>query len=476
MAYKPEDRWGSYEEIIKALDHASRHVGQSIPLPVHSETRRKRRSNGKGLAAAIIPLIAIIAGLAIWQPWKKTNSTSATPPLSDAPKQDLLGFQPTQSNDVRITKAWSSAHKQIAEGDFQKARERFQALSKNKSLSKASRSWALFEATTASFLDGQPGEARKLAAQISTHLKDAPQSPELAELHKLSKVLQRSTLPSSSDFPKSQENLSTSLGTFALALKLWEQSQWERALPLFAKVRSANFPNQPDWFQSYQSIADTYLADGQVLSSLKDLPPPKNADQASTQINKIFKALKSIQTKGRARYNLRAHQAYLTRLRKSFTSGPMPHDTTWSEILPTLSDHAKNYRFSEYAAQLKEPPEDAPSETIWALQFLQKEAVTFITTLNQSSNWSAEKKDGTLITPKSSNPQKVTLPDGSTLPWSALKAESLIKIKDQNDPPTIAFAQLMGLTEIAEEKAEELAGRDPEFLRNWKRVIIGTSQ
>ena len=318
MAYKPEHRWSSYNEVIQALENAHRNIGQTSPTPVHSETRRKRRKSGSSIGIILaLGLIVLTTTLALWKPWEKSPTT--TPPITTDNSENLPTiFDPTASADPHLIKAWQSARHAIDQNDFKKATQRFRDLSKNQTLPNASRAWAALEGAAAAFLNGSPRKARDLAGQAATLLKGTHQKePDLKKLHNTGKLLHHIQPPSPQDAPKKPKTILNAMRTFTIALKLWEQSQWEDALPLFASVRSAPLPERFDWFHRYQALADTYLADGQILSSLKNLPQPKNIAEASAQFDQLNAARKSIQTKGRASYNLRARQDRLIRLRKN---------------------------------------------------------------------------------------------------------------------------------------------------------------
>tara|TARA_B110000003_G_scaffold221783_1_gene221849 strand:+ start:15908 stop:16096 length:189 start_codon:yes stop_codon:yes gene_type:complete len=61
-----------------------------------------------------------------------------------------------------------------------------------------------------------------------------------------------------------------------------------------------------------------------------------------------------------------------------------------------LQTHLKNrgssYRFDNIGRLLQNPPEDAPSEAIWAWSYLQKNAAAFLNIINIIINWITEKK------------------------------------------------------------------------------------
>lgn len=477
MTFKPEHRWKSYSEVIRALENARRNIGQTPSTPVHSEARRKRRKSGSGIGTALfIGLIAAAGILAFWQPWKSGQATTDAPPTLEEDESTL--FDPNANQNEEITKSWQSARDFVTNGDFEHAAQAFDSLAQNTNLPKTSRGWASLEGASSALLNGRPAEGRRLAAQALANLKGAnSNNTNVLELRRYGQILRRIPPPTLSDVPKKPKTIVAAMGSFALALKMWEQSQWESALPIFAKVRSASLPDNFGWFKQYQKIADTYLADGQILSKLKEIPEPKNTSEASAQIKELANAVKSLRTNGRARYNLRARQAYLARLRKGFQQGPVVFDSSlWHEVLPILTDHGKACRFPEITAILADPPSDAPANAVWAWQYLQKEAAAFLADLATQTDWSATKKDGSEVTPESGNIEGLLLHDKSLILWSELKPKRLIEEHTGSETQAIAFAYLVGLTTLAEEKAEELAGRDPDFRRDWKRVIIGSSQ
>jgi len=471
MAFKPEHRWGSYGDVLKALNRAKRTIGQAPPAPIHGQTRRQRRQKGSGFATVfIITLVSLSALLALWQPWKKTSNNpepDAGPLAGETVKPDLNPGGP----------AWEPAREAVASANYHEAQEAFLTLSKEANLTRSDQSWAFFEGAVCAYLEGKPAKGRTFAASSLAELKGLSKSDEtVIEIRRLAQLLRRIPPPTNRDFPRGTNDLISAMGTFALALKQWEQGQWETALPSFARVRSASLSPEPAWFKIYQRIADTYLADGQILTGLKDFPSPKNADEASGLIGQLSEAADQLRTRGRALYNLRARQAYLARLRKSFSrSSDDPDISAWKTLLPVLTQQGRKFKFAAIAETLSSPPPDTPADALWSWRFLQKGAAAFLDELIAQGDWSAQKKDETPVTPTSCGPEGLTLEDGTFVPWTDLDPKSLIVVHTGKKANAVTFAWLVGLTSEAEEKAEELAGRDPEFQDNWKRVLIGTS-
>ena len=141
-------------------------------------------------------------------------------------------------------------------------------------------------------------------------------------------------------------------------------------------------------------------------------------------------------------------------------------------------------RFNELLAMIDNAPEDAPVESLWAWNYLYTHSSGFITDLGKQSGWTARTTDGQVIVPASVAGTGLKLSDGTLIPWAKTDPISLVtaqaEVRDPEDPAgfirAICYTWLVGLTDIAEQEAEKLAAEDPDFLKNWKRVLVGTSQ
>ena len=480
MAFKPEHRWPSYGQVMKALEQAKLTIGQKTSIPVHSQTRIKRRKkNGAFGVIFFIFLISMSAGLAIWQPWKKNTTTPGKPPgTTKLPDNQQEIFNPNGRGRPSLQKRWTEARQLTQSGNYEKACEGFLSISRDPTVTGMEQVWTSLEASVATALAGKPGEARRLISKSLADLDTLPkQRSQQRRYRELCEVLERIPPPSTGDIPERPKDIIDWMGTFALALKLWEQGQWEEALPSFAAVRGASLPDELSWFKTYQNIADIYLGDGQILTSFKKFPDPRNEQEASSQIGEIADATKNLRTLGRAKYSLRARQAHLARLRKGFQTGPVFDESLgWEETESLLQKQASICRLDDMAALLATPPKGAPPEAVWAWSYLQKNAAAFLNHLATQRDWTAEKKNGDKITPVSGNPKGLKLENGTVVPWSELNPAQLIDEHANDEAHAIAFAWLVGLNDQAEEMAENLAGRDEEFKTNWRQVIVGISQ
>ena len=476
MAFNPEERWASYAQVLKALENARKGVGEHTATPIHSRKRlnRRRQPSYFGLVFVFL-LVALCTGLAFWKPWEKeTPIMSETPP--PPPPRTVPGklFNPGGPQNEELLPLWQKCRSLVRDGEYAEASKNFVRLSEEPTLAGMPQVWASFEAGVAASLDGEPKKARKL---YTKSLKDVDRLSKQRSLQKnfreMVQPLSQVTLLSPDDFPESPERLLEWMGSFALALKQWEQGQWELALPTFAAVRGASLPDEFAWFRTYQEIADIYLADGVILTRLKNLPDPQNADEAGEQIDAIKKASSSLRTHGRAPYNLRARQDHLARVRRRFRNPPAPPEiANWEKHQATLQRSSRNLRFDDLAALLESPPPDAPPEALWAWRYLHQKAIAFTRDLASQDDWSARRKDGRSVTPISGNRNGLRLADGTLVPWNQFTLRSLLRAHADKDSHAIAFAWLAGLTREAEEKAEELAASDDQFRQDWRRVIL----
>jgi serine/threonine protein kinase len=489
MAFKPEHRWSSYAEVIASFEKASRNPGSGKIKTDSSGARIRRRNRGRTKFAILGCLIAAAATVAILEPWKKEPVPVVDEPEPIPVEEPEKAFSPSnegQDKSDRIGKAWKQARGLVAKKEFTKSEEQFIELSSDQSLPQSSRAWALLEASVSAYLDGRPGKGREHAGNTFQILKDLKEKdPIVRNFRDLASNLRRIPFPRPEEFPNDPKDIVAAMGTLALSLKLWEQGQGEPSLPGFATVRNLSLSGEFRWFQRYQELADDYLADGEILRNLNDLPVPESEEEARSQIDKLGVDIKGLKTKGRARFNIRARQAYLSRIRKGFQERPLgSFNLSWDEMSAQLVASGKAGRFNELFAMIDNAPEDAPVESLWAWNYLYTQATGFIADLGKKSGWTAKTADGQIIVPASVTDEGLKLSDGTLVRWRKMDPISLItaqaEVRDPEDQTgfirAICYSWLVGLTDIAEQEAEKLAAEDPDFLKNWKRVLVGTSQ
>jgi serine/threonine protein kinase len=328
MAFNPDHRWPSYSKVMKALEQAQLTMDQDFSPPFHIQTRIKRRKR-KIIFSIIftIVLISVSIGLATWQPWQPWMKIIVEPkPRSgrnDAGNKKQKIFNPNGENRPSLQKRWAEARQLTKSGNYEMASERFLSISRDPTVSGMEQVWTSLEASVANSLAGKPGAARRLISKSLSDLNALPeQHSQQNRYRELCQLLERIKPPKTQNLPDEPKNITDWMGTFAIALKLWEQGKWEEALPLFANVRGAELPDELTWFVIYQNIADVYLGDGQILARLKNFPTPKDEQETNRLIGEITNASGNLRSMGRAKYNLNARLTHLYQLRKAFQNRP----------------------------------------------------------------------------------------------------------------------------------------------------------
>jgi serine/threonine protein kinase len=328
MAFNPDHRWPSYSKVMKALEQAQLTMDQDFSPPFHIQTRIKRRKR-KIIFSIIftIVLISVSIGLATWQPWQPWMKIIVEPkPRSgrnDAGNKKQKIFNPNGENRPSLQKRWAEARQLTKSGNYEMASERFLSISRDPTVSGMEQVWTSLEASVANSLAGKPGAARRLISKSLSDLNALPeQHSQQNRYRELCQLLERIKPPKTQNLPDEPKNITDWMGTFAIALKLWEQGKWEEALPLFANVRGVELPDELTWFVIYQNIADVYLGDGQILARLKNFPTPKDEQETNRLIGEITNASRNLRSMGRAKYNLNARLIYLHQLRKAFQNSP----------------------------------------------------------------------------------------------------------------------------------------------------------
>ena len=328
MAFNPDHRWPSYSKVMKALEQAQLTMDQDFSPPFHIQTRIKRRKR-KIIFSIIftIVLISVSIGLATWQPWQPWMKIIVEPkPRSgrnDAGNKKQKIFNPNGENRPSLQKRWAEARQLTKSGNYEMASERFLSISRDPTVSGMEQVWTSLEASVANSLAGKPGTARRLISKSLSDLNALPeQHSQQNRYRELCQLLERIKPPKTQNLPDEPKNITDWMGTFAIALKLWEQGKWEEALPLFANVRGVELPDELTWFVIYQNIADVYLGDGQILARLKNFPTPKDEQETNRLIGEITNASGNLRSMGRAKYNLNARLTHLYQLRKAFQNRP----------------------------------------------------------------------------------------------------------------------------------------------------------
>lgn len=316
MAYDPNARYKSYDELISNLRSVLRRLKSGRPEA--SETAAMRRAGRKRkergvLIAGVLLIIAVSGGVAWWATRGGTGKSVEKNPIAGK------GTAPANvQTSADVAKRYREARAEVETRNFDGASKQFTGLFEDSTVQEPTRTWAGVEAVVASLLSGKSNEARAQAQAAADHAQsvvsdtgriDGKLIGTLEELGKLAPVAA----------PAGDAGLvgAPEVAAAMLAgLKNWDQGMLDPAASWFTKVVAAKLPQDDAWAAIYQRLAADYLSDHRVLSSplFENAPADKAACEAA--IEQLDAVLATLKTQGRARFNVRAWQLDLRRQMK----------------------------------------------------------------------------------------------------------------------------------------------------------------
>ena len=376
MAYDPNDRFESYDELIKQLEIALKRLKSGTAIYAESAQKTARRRAKKKRtelitwsAVGLVLLSAVACG--IWWITRKTPPARQIQIVADRPP---IVPESNLSAATDIAKTYREARAAVEARDFAKAADGFAKLRENPSVQEPSRTWAGVEAVVAHYLDGVSSDAKKQAKETAAHAATVdPSAPRIGEALTivLEKIGQLPAIPAK-QLDRSNNDASHVASWMLAGLKNWEQGMLEEAKPYFSAVASAKISADEQWLTIYQQFAKSYLEDAEALSSAVFTKIPDDPAACKTAIAELNQTLSKLKTKGRARFNVRALQLDLTRKSKLLTApakAPAKSSTADSNqwdpetVMIRLDEFSENCQFLAASEYLKGFPTE-PTETM----------------------------------------------------------------------------------------------------------------
>jgi tRNA A-37 threonylcarbamoyl transferase component Bud32 len=507
MAYNPNDRFSSYDEMIAGLTAALSHVksGRSETVGTAAKRRAEKKRDERRLIIAgvgVVVAAAVITTLVVVNRSKPAPVTKALPIVENVPPPVV----PDTSAD--IAKSYREARAAVEARDYEKAAREFVVLHQNPAVQEPTRTWAGVEAVLAAFLDGRTPDARRQARETLEHVKSLPENSNRIGAELIGTLEELGSLqPLAEPKPASSGGGASRVISAMLAgLKNWEQGLADPAAACFNSVVSAKLPPDDGWAAIYQKLAGDYLADHQVLSGplFAKLPVTKaECDSAIDQLNSVLSTLK---TRGRARFNVRAWQLDLTRHAKlagnPATAPPEPPATAGNEpvklteVLAKLGEFANGCRFEEASAFLRSLPEDIEGATRSSLLAIAESSVVFLADIEKDLAREPVVTDFQLrsgeamakVEVDSAGVLTATSASGQAKPckWSDFSPDALIAVhrvivknpyseleRLRRHECAIAYEWLAGHRERALAAAAVLSQGSPTFKQRWETIAGG---
>ncbi len=322
------------------------------------------KAKAEGREPDYVPATTALGG-GIWWVTRKEPAKIVTQPVLVDPAVVV----PEAPSSIDIVKTYREAHEAVASRDFEKATQQFIQLSENPSVQEPTRTWAGVEAVLTTYLNGKSADARERAQAASEHAASIPEeSAHVGNylVRMLGEVVKLPAIPGKS-LDSSRSDASHIMGWMLAGLKDWEQGMPDEAAIYLSAVTSAQLKGNDQWIKVYQDLARDYLADRQLLAGPVFGKFPSDKAGCEAAVVELDTVLKSLKTRGRARYNVRAWQLDLTRKARLLdapkeeiakTTAAAAPTTDPAAVMARLSAYAGEFQFLDAARYLKSLPAD----------------------------------------------------------------------------------------------------------------------
>ena len=502
MAYEPGKRFASYDEMIAALHTALKVAnGEAVGSGVATkalrrlELRRRKQRNAAVAAVAVVLCLTAVGGVLAW----KAKDGAAKP--KPKPVTLAAGSDEGTDNAHKIAARYGSARRAMERGELRDAETRFAALLQDSAVQEPTRTWAGLEAVVAAMMDGRMDDARKHAAAARKHIKETPGA--------VAADFQAGVLPVLNGFWETRffEHGATKpreaggefhMGRLIAGLSNWERGGLDQALPILQEFASEPSLSDDGVLAWYQNAAKGYLRDYDKLKSGALVATPGTPAACRDAIEELNRILTLMETKGRARFNVRARQLDLAKLERVLSNPPVKKAGSANDgpkLLADIDFLSKGYRFAEIVGKLTDFTGDPPGCKRQSLMVVSKGAQEFLAEieadlLKGAVNMPLTLQDGTAITSLVVNDDrlysKLEAGEVREIRWMDLPPDQILRLhgelakrltdekdRTRRNESAIAFEWLVGDRKRAITAAESLAGKSTTFKQVWDAVSPG---
>ncbi len=501
MAYDSIQRFGSYDDMISGLKTALkvaqgetvRDVQGITKAERRAELRRtKRRVNFLLGSAVVLVATALVTFIVVKSQGSTAGKQRSKVTIVDGTVAD------GGDNPVEVASRYKAARNAMESGDYRKAEERFSALLEDGMVQEPTRTWAGVQAVVAAMMDGRMNDARKRSSLAEKHLASGPAGIGSGFQTGILPVLKKMRSPGF--FDMANLDLGTSgnerfMGFLIAGLKNWEQGGLSQAAPFFRRIDTESTLQGDGIMAWYQRAAGMYLKDFNTLGSAGLDSDPVTPDACKASMASLNETLSLLNTKGRARFNIRARQLDLAKLERVLRNPPAP-DEDGSGVMDEIGSLVQSYNFDEIVKILTRLKVDPPGAKRSALLGVAQSAIVFMGDIDaalRAKPVSVPLKlvDGTAVV-------SLVIPEGKKLTaklangeirqvnWEQFSADDLLKLHNaiakpvptdierlRHDASAIAFDWLAGDRERAVLSAEGLSKKNEQFGMLWKAISSG---
>lgn len=503
MAYEPENRFSSYDEMIGALRAALKAAKGEAETDEQGVTRTERRAI---LRSRKKKKIAILAGVGVLVLATTGVLIAVVKNQADdvVEKKPVVNFTP-ESVDVgegsspgEITRRYFSARRVMESGDLKKAENLFSLLLRDENVEEPTRTWSGLQAVVAPMMDGRMADARARARKVRAHLKSAEATIPAEFTDTVLLVLDGFSSPSFFNAAETAGDGGGSerlMGSFIAGLKNWEQGGLDHAVPFFQRVAADQTLVDDGVMGIYQQIAQSYLRDYELLSSKMLSEEPSTLVECRNMTDELNNILALLETKGRAKFNVKARLNQLPHIGKELMAQREENPPEGNDI-EEIEKLAKSYEFIKVVQYIKAMEGATPGYKKSSLLTIAEFAVVFFAEMKsdlrrQAVSVEAALRDGTSVTGVALDTEGrlvTRLSDGERrqISWKELPPDAMIAIyrelvknpagdseRLRRHESAIAFDWLAGDRARALAAAARLSEESNTFKKRWQRLSIG---
>ena len=520
MAFEADDRFSSYKEILDALHDAEMAIKSEGIEPgtdgAKSYQRKENMISGKLFSIIAITILVMVLVIVAVSTGDKENDDRTV-------DTKILGIEGSDDGGMagrRLSIAIRQGREALKEKDYKEAANSYAGIVRDVRYTTNSAMWAGLQGSIANWLDGNPGEAKRILRKINKRYLDAQKSNQLGEANELTNGLATS-IPSLLKVErisaKSISQVRTEVDAmlvYASALKDWEEGYTSDTLQLldnvgrFAAEQGAELSEE---FKVYVSLISSYQSDVELMKPFEEAYSPSTNADIDRRRAKLNLAKLQIKTKGRVVENfeewliqLDLHKnrlAYESKLaadreaEKQANNTPQSADE-WNQFYKGLEKDLATSKFLFVSEKLKlrSFKEEKTNHKKEQMIYLCEKASGFIGTLSETLSKGVIKsevklKDGKIFSRFSGIDSKgvtVKATEGSRkVLWGEIATSSVLDLhnisvnsgdlsefeKNLRLEQAIAYAWLGGERSKARSAAVNLIKSSPPFKDRWSECM-----
>lgn len=500
MAYDPNNRFRSYDEMISALKSALKKVqglgtvDEREKLLVSKRMAQRKEARQRLVKLGMVALLLVL-GAVVFAVYGNKEATEM------AEERKVVVIEDREPGDVmdspeQIATRYMSGRQALQSGDFSKAEKVFAELHRDSDVQEPTRTWAGLEAVAAALLDGRGDSAKRFAKDVSSHIAKLEGGGHAFKAG-LGPVLEKLgewewfELDAMDPGAAGNERF---MGYWLAGLKNWEQGNFAKAVPFFSEIQEQEDLASDGVMGWHRQVAGYYLDDYRALGMSPMNSEPQSAEQCREMVEELNRTMSVLKTKGRARFNIRARQIDLARIERAFGQGPVAGSA--EDFMDELQSLADAYDFAKAIAMLMEMNDDPPGGKRESLLGISEAALVFLADLEsdlerEARNVSLKVRDDTVVSKLEIGEGKrlvATLESGERrgVVWSDFPYGELIELHRQmvrgqvgeleqmrRHESAIAFQWLVGEREKASEAAVRLGSESEAFKSRWDGISAG---